>query len=58
MHFAVEKDLALDPMNIGLFGAERVMQEAKLGANPVEQFGFLLRGPERQTRAPPQHGRR
>jgi len=40
MAFAVEEDVAPDPIDVDLFGADRVVLEAKVPAHAVEQFGF------------------
>ena len=40
MAFAVEEDVAPDPIEVDLFGADRVVLEAKVPAHAVEQFGF------------------
>lgn len=36
----MEEDVALDPENVDLFGANRVMFDAKDFPNLVEEFGF------------------
>ena len=44
MTHAVEKDVALDPVDVGLLGADRVMLEADGVANLIQKFfGVLFR---------------
>ena len=44
MAHAVEKDVALDPVDVGLLGADRAMLEADGVANLIQKFfGVLFR---------------
>lgn len=38
--FAVEEDVAPDPIDVDLFGADGVVLDAQVPAHAVEQFGF------------------
>ncbi len=44
MAFPMEEDVAANPIDVGLLGADAVVFDAQMPADAIEQFGRRLRG--------------